>query len=358
MIDESHVTVPQIRAMYNGDQNRKRVLVDHGFRLPSAMDNRPLRFEEFEEMTGQVVYVSATPGPYELERCGGEVVEQVIRPTGLVDPEVEVRPAQGQVADLCAEAKVRVERGERTLVTTLTKRLAEDLSSYLSEQGLRCRYLHSEIETIDRVEILRDLRQGDFDVLVGVNLLREGLDLPEVSLVAIMDADKAGFLRSRTSMIQQMGRAARNVNARVFLYADEVTPAMSEAMEETERRREIQLAYNEERGITPETVKKAIRMGIEHELRAHKTAQAAIHADEEEYEVTELITMLEGEMLAAAKALEFEKAAGLRDQIDKLKAEPAGKKVTRGSEKAEKKAKPGEPGTRVVRKKKGNKKRG
>ncbi len=354
VIDESHVTVPQIRAMYNGDQNRKRVLVDHGFRLPSAMDNRPLRFEEFEELTGQVVYVSATPGPYELERCGGEVVEQVIRPTGLVDPEVEVRPAQGQVGDLCGEAKARVERGERTLVTTLTKRLAEDLSSYLTEQGLRCRYLHSEIETIDRVEILRDLRQGDFDVLVGVNLLREGLDLPEVSLVAIMDADKAGFLRSRTSMIQQMGRAARNVNSRVLLYADAVTPAMAEAMEETERRREIQLAYNEEYGITPETVTKSIRMGLEYELRAHKTAQAAIHADDDEYEVTELITMLEGEMLEAAKGLEFEKAAGLRDQIEKLKAEPAGKKVTRGSGGGgEKKAKPGEPGTRVVRKKKG-----
>ncbi len=354
VIDESHVTIPQVRAMYNGDRNRKQVLVDHGFRLPSAMDNRPLKFEEFEQLVGQRVYVTATPGPYELEKCGGAVVEQVIRPTGLVDPLVEVRPARGQVGDLCDEAKQRAEKGERTLVTTLTKRLAEDLSQYLSEQGLRCRYLHSEIDTIDRVSILRDLRQGDFDVLVGVNLLREGLDLPEVSLVAIMDADKAGFLRSQTSMIQQMGRAARNVNAQVYLYADEVTAAMAAAMEETERRRELQLAYNAEHGITPETVRKAIRSGIEQELRAHKTAQQAIHADEEEFEVGELITMLEGEMIEAARQLEFETAARLRDRIEKLKNEPRGKKVSASKSKVDDdEAKPGTPGTKVKRKKKG-----
>src|SRR6185312_7826537 len=236
IIDESHVTLPQIKAMYNGDRQRKEVLVDHGFRLPSAMDNRPLKYEEFERMWNQVIFVSATPGKIELEKTGGEVVEQVIRPTGLVDPEIEVRPAQGQVPHLLAAIKERVDKGERVLVTTLTKRLAEDLSAYIQEAGFKGRYLHSEIQTLERVEILKDLRQGDFDVLVGVNLLREGLDLPEVSMVAILDADKAGFLRSETSIIQMIGRAARNVNAKVVLYADSVTPAMQKAIDETARR--------------------------------------------------------------------------------------------------------------------------
>src|SRR6185312_3535298 len=236
IIDESHVTLPQLKAMYNGDRQRKEVLVEHGFRLPSALDNRPLRYEEFEKMWSQVLFVSATPGKIELEKTGGEVVEQVIRPTGLVDPEIEVRPAQGQVPHLLAAIKERVDKGERVLVTTLTKRLAEDLSAYIQEAGFKGRYLHSEIQTLERVEILKDLRQGDFDVLVGVNLLREGLDLPEVSMVAILDADKAGFLRSETSIIQMIGRSARNVNARVYLYADTVTPAMQKAIEETTRR--------------------------------------------------------------------------------------------------------------------------
>ena len=350
VIDESHVTIPQMRAMYNGDKNRKEVLVNHGFRLPSAMDNRPLKFEEIEQMWPQVMFVSATPGPYELEKTGGEIVEQIIRPTGLVDPMVEVRPATGQVADLCTMAKERAAAGERTLVTTLTKRLAEDLSNYLTDQGLRTRYLHSEIETIDRVAILRDLRAGDFDVLVGVNLLREGLDLPEVSLVAIMDADKTGFLRSQTSMIQQMGRAARNVNAMVILYADQITEAMRAAMDETERRREKQLAFNEEHGITPQTVKKKIRQGIEYELRAQKTAREVISQDETEYDVTEMITMMEKEMLAAAEALDFEKAAQLRDRIKELKDAPKTGKIK--ADEARPQAKPGTPGGKKKRGKK------
>src|SRR3954453_2058819 len=248
IIDESHVTLPQIKAMYNGDRQRKEVLVEHGFRLPSALDNRPLKYEEFEQMWHRVIFVSATPGKIELESTGGEVAEQVIRPTGLVDPEIVVRPAQGQVPHLLAEIKERAEKGERVLVTTLTKRLAEDLSAYTQEAGIRGRYLHSEIQTLERVDILNDLRRGDFDVLVGINLLREGLDLPEVSMVAILDADKAGFLRSETSLIQTIGRAARNQNAKVFLYADSITPAMQKAMDETKRRREIQVQYNAERG--------------------------------------------------------------------------------------------------------------
>ena len=322
VVDESHVTLPQIKAMYNGDRQRKQVLVEHGFRLPSALDNRPLKYEEFEQMWNQVIFVSATPGKIELEQSGGEVVEQVIRPTGLVDPEVIVQPAQGQVPHLLAEIKQRAELGERVLVTTLTKRLAEDLSAYIQEAGIRGRYLHSEIQTLERVEILKDLRQGDFDVLVGVNLLREGLDLPEVSMVAILDADKAGFLRSETSIIQMIGRAARNVNAKVILYADTITPAMKKAMDETARRRQLQLLYNAERGITPTTVKKAIRSSIESEVRARRVAQQAIHANSTEFDQTELIRLLEQEMLEAAKNLEFERAAQLRDKLNEIKGAP------------------------------------
>ena len=320
-IDESHVTIPQVRAMFNGDQARKNVLVEHGFRLPSALDNRPLRYEEFVDKWKTVVFVSATPSPYELELAGGEVVEQVIRPTGLVDPAVEVRPARGQVADLLEEVRKRVEAGERTLITTLTKRLSEDLAEYIRAEGYRCKYLHSEIDTLERVDILRDLRQGKFDVLVGVNLLREGLDLPEVSLVAILDADKEGFLRSATSLIQTIGRCARNVNARVLLYGDKVSPAMRQAMEETGRRREIQLRYNEENNITPQTIRKAIQTHLADQFRARDVAREAIHATEDDYDRTELIAELEAEMLRAAEELEFERAARLRDRIAALKAE-------------------------------------
>src|SRR4051812_10767603 len=268
MIDESHVTIPQVNAMYAGDRHRKEVLVDHGFRLPSALDNRPMRFEEFVAMWNKVLFVSATPGKYELALTGGEVVEQVIRPTGLIDPQIEVRPATGQVQDLITETQKRAAKGERVLVTTLTKRLAEDLAHYMGEAGLRSKYLHSEIQTFDRVEILRELREGTFDCLIGVNLLREGLDLPEVSMVAILDADKQGFLRSETSLIQMIGRCARNVGAQVYLYADAITPSMKRAMDETNRRRAIQETYNKERGITPQTIVKAIRHGIDVELKA------------------------------------------------------------------------------------------
>ena len=322
MIDESHVTVPQVRAMYNGDRQRKLVLVDHGFRLPSALDNRPLTFEEFESIVPQTVFVSATPGPYELERTGGEVVEQVIRPTGLLDPEVEVRPAQGQVADLLTECRERAARDERVLVTALTKRLCEDLTNYLDERDVRVRYLHSEIDTLERLEILRDLREGEFDVLVGVNLLREGLDLPEVSLVCILDADKTGFLRSPTSLVQTIGRAARNVSGRCVMYADEVTPAMRDAIDETERRREKQLAYNEAHSITPETIRKAVRRGIESELKARQTARSAVASSEPEFEAADLLETLNDEMLDAARSLDFEKAAELRDQIAALRDNP------------------------------------
>jgi excinuclease ABC subunit B len=322
VIDESHVTLPQLHAMYNGDRQRKQVLVDHGFRLPSALDNRPLRFEEFEKMWSQVVFTTATPGKFELEKAGGEVVEQVIRPTGLVDPEIVVHPAQGQVPHLLAQIKERVELGERVLVTTLTKRLAEDLSAYIQEAGIRGRYLHSEIQTLERVEILGDLRRGDFDVLVGINLLREGLDLPEVSMVAILDADKAGFLRSETSLIQTIGRAARNVNAKVILYGDTVTPAMQRAIDETARRRKIQLQFNVDHGITARTVQKAIRTGIEAEMKARRTAREAIHESEQQFDQSELIRLLEEEMLEAAKNLEFERAAQLRDKLNEIKGVP------------------------------------
>ena len=323
IIDESHVSIPQIRAMYNGDRARKEVLVEHGFRLPSCLDNRPMRFEEFEGMWKRVLFVSATPGPYELERCAGEVVEQVIRPTGLVDPIIEVKPARGQVPDLLERINERAQRGQRVLVTALTKRLAEDLSSYCQQSGLRARYLHSEIDTLERIEIIRELRIGKFDVLIGVNLLREGLDLPEVSLVAILDADKEGFLRSETALIQTIGRTARNVDALVILYADKITDSMRRAIDETDRRRELQLKFNEEHGITPETIKKAIRRGLEAQISAHRTVREAVLADEPDHDRIELIAELEKEMLQAADDLDFEKAAALRDHIADLKESKA-----------------------------------
>jgi excinuclease ABC subunit B len=338
IIDESHVTIPQLNAMYAGDRHRKEVLVDHGFRLPSALDNRPMRFEEFMAMWNQVLFVSATPGKFELGLTGGEVVEQVIRPTGLVDPKIEVRPATGQVQNLIDETRARAEKGERVLVTTLTKRLAEDLSHYMGEAGLRCKYLHSEIQTFDRVEILRELREGTFDVLIGVNLLREGLDLPEVSMVAILDADKQGFLRSETSLIQMIGRCARNVEAQVFLYADMVTESMQRAMDETNRRRTIQEAYNKEHGITPQTIRKAIRQGIDAELKARRTAREMVSQTEGEFDITEMLKMLEDEMLDAANNLEFEKAAELRDKIKTLREQRdagAGKAKTEAAGAAE-----------------------
>jgi len=322
VVDESHVTLPQLRGMFAGDHSRKVTLVEHGFRLPSALDNRPFRFDEWEKRVKQALFMSATPGPYELERGGGEVVEQVIRPTGLVDPVLHVRPARGQVPDLVEEIKKRAAVKERVLVTTLTKRLAEDLSNYFRESGLRGKWLHSELDAIERVQVLRELREGAFDVLVGVNLLREGLDLPEVSLVAILDADKEGFLRSGTSLIQTIGRAARNVNAEVILYADRVTDSMQRAIEETRRRRELQLRYNAEHGITPETVRTAISMGIEDEIAAHKFTQEAAGFKADDYVTEEYLEELHGEMLAAAAGLQFERAAELRDRIAQLKGQP------------------------------------
>ncbi|MBL5766744.1 excinuclease ABC subunit UvrB [Heyndrickxia sporothermodurans] len=322
VVDESHVTIPQIRGMYNGDQARKQVLVEHGFRLPSALDNRPLKFEEFESHVNQIVYVSATPGPYEIEHTP-EMVEQIIRPTGLLDPTIEVRPIEGQIDDLLGEINERVERNERVLITTLTKKMSEDLTDYLKEVGIKVQYLHSEVKTLERIEVIRDLRLGKYDVLVGINLLREGLDIPEVSLVAILDADKEGFLRSERSLIQTIGRAARNANGQVIMYADKMTDSMKKAIEETKRRRTVQEKYNSKHGITPQTIQKDIRDVI----RATRAAE-----DQEEYVATtptkltkkereKLIQQLEHDMKEAAKALDFERAAQLRDTLLELKAE-------------------------------------
>ncbi|HWE38126.1 MAG TPA: excinuclease ABC subunit UvrB [Isosphaeraceae bacterium] len=319
-IDESHVAVPQVRGMFAGDFSRKTTLVEHGFRLPSALDNRPLRFDEWEKKLGPRVFVSATPGDYEVTMSGGEVVEQVIRPTGLVDPIVRVEPARGQVPALLGEIRKRAEKHERVLITTLTKRLAEDLSKFLKEQGLRTKWLHSELDAFERVSILRELREGAFDALVGVNLLREGLDLPEVSMVCILDADKEGFLRSETSLIQTIGRAARHINAEVVLYADTVTNSMQRAIDETARRRALQIAYNAEHGITPETIRKAIRRGIEEEIQAKSESRRAVGLDEAAGATAEYLNELEAEMLAAAESLEFERAAALRDRIVSLRS--------------------------------------
>ncbi len=321
VIDESHATVPQIRAMFAGDFSRKTTLVEHGFRLPSALDNRPLRFDEWEKRLKQVLFMSASPGPYEIEVTGGEIVEQVIRPTGLVDPVLHVKPARGQVQDLMGEIQKRSAKQERVLVTVLTKRLAEDLTNYFRESGLRTKWLHSELDAIERVQILRELREGAFDVLVGVNLLREGLDLPEVSLVAILDADKEGFLRSERSLIQTIGRAARNVNAEVILYGDKMTDSMQKAIDETSRRRELQMEYNAKHGITPKTVKTAITMGIEEEIEARKMV-AEIAGKKEDYVTEEYLEELHAEMLAAAQNLDFERAAQLRDKLLQLKGQP------------------------------------
>jgi len=326
-VDESHQTIPQVRGMHAGDRSRKETLVNYGFRMPSALDNRPLTFEEFEHRVNQALYVSATPGPYELTKSGGGFVEQVIRPTGLVDPEVEIRPVKGQVDDLLEEIRVRAERNERVLVTTLTKRMAEDLSEYFTEIGVRCRYLHSEVETLDRIKILRDLRRGEFDVLIGINLLREGLDLPEVSLVAILDADKEGYLRSATSLIQTMGRCARHISGRAILYADTRTGSMNQAISETNRRREKQLAYNVENNITPESIVKSVDMELARIVEADyvtipiddvalDTATANVKSEQQ---LAELLKQLEGQMREAAKKFEFEKAAQLRDRIRSLK---------------------------------------
>jgi excinuclease ABC subunit B len=320
IVDESHVSIPQIAGMYHGDRARKETLVEYGFRLPSALDNRPLRFDEWEARINQILFVSATPGTYELKKCHGSVVEQIIRPTGLVDPIIYVKPAKTQVEDLLKQIKKRVQKKERVLVTTLTKRLAEDLSEYIKEEGFKGMYLHSEITAIERVTILRDLRLGKFDVLVGVNLLREGLDLPEVSLVAILDADKEGFLRSETSLIQTIGRTARNVNAEVILYADETTNSMQRAIDETNRRRSLQTAYNKEHNITPTTIQKEIKKGIEDEVSSHKIVYETVAESEEEYITQEFVNELEAEMLKAAEALEFERAAELRDKIQQIRS--------------------------------------
>ncbi len=323
-VDESHATIPQVHGMWHGDRSRKQTLVDYGFRLPSAMDNRPLKFDEFENRVGQAIYVSATPGPYELTRSAGVVIEQVIRPTGLVDPEVEIRPVKGQIDDLLAEIRDRAKRHERVLVTTLTKRMAEDLAGYYTEVGVRCRYMHSEIETLERVKLLAGLRKGEFDVLIGINLLREGLDLPEVSLVAILDADKEGFLRSAGSLIQTMGRAARHVEGRSILYADTVTDSMRRARDETNRRREIQRAYNQENGITPQSIISRVDMGLAQILKAEYGEVAEEEAEgmpefTSQEQLDAYIAKLETEMRESAKKFEFEKAARLRDSIKDLR---------------------------------------
>jgi excinuclease ABC subunit B len=326
-IDESHQTVGQVRGMFNGDRARKQTLVDYGFRMPSALDNRPLTFEEFEHRLNQVIYVSATPGPYELTKSGGVVVEQVIRPTGLVDPQVEIRPVKGQVDDLLEEIRKRAEKNERVLVTTLTKRMAEDLSEYFTEVGVRCRYLHSEIETLDRIKILRDLRRGEFDVLIGINLLREGLDLPEVSMVAILDADKEGYLRSATSLIQTMGRCARHVEGRAILYADRRTGSMNQAIDETNRRRAKQLEYNKENNITPMSIIKSVDMDLARIVEADYVniptddteLDAATAKIKNEQQLAEMLQQLESQMREAAKKFDFERAAQLRDRIRTLK---------------------------------------
>jgi len=323
-IDESHVTIPQLHGMWHGDRSRKQNLVDYGFRLPSAMDNRPLKFEEFESRTGQIIYVSATPGPYELTKSSGVVVEQIIRPTGLVDPQVEVRPVKGQIDDLLAEIRSRASLNQRVLVTTLTKRMAEDLANYYTEVGVRCRYMHSEIETIERIKLLRDLRKGEFDVLIGINLLREGLDLPEVSLVAILDADKEGFLRSQGSLIQTIGRAARHVEGRAILYADTSTDSMRRAIDETDRRREKQIAFNRENGITPMSIVRPLEMGLAGIMKAdyidltdeaEGIPEFATQAELESY-----IEKLESDMREAARKFEFEKAVKLRDTVKDLRS--------------------------------------
>jgi excinuclease ABC subunit B len=322
VIDESHQTIPQIGAMYRGDRSRKETLVEYGFRLPSALDNRPLKFEEFERLVNQGIYVSATPARYELDKAEGVVVEQIIRPTGLVDPEVEVRPVGSQVDDLLGEVRKRAEAGERVLVTTLTKRMAEDLTEYFTDVGVRCRYLHSDVETLERSALIRDLRKGEFDVLIGINLLREGLDIPEVSLVAVLDADKEGFLRSSVSLIQTIGRAARNLNGRVILYADHVTDSMKQAIGETERRREKQRAWNAANGITPQSVKRNIT-DLHMAVVEADYVTVPIAADEgAEYrpeDLPKIVAALEAEMKEAAAALDFEKAAGIRDRLLALK---------------------------------------
>lgn len=321
-VDESHVSIPQVGGMYEGDRSRKQNLVDYGFRLPSALDNRPLKFKEFEKLINQTVYVSATPGPYEMEKTGGEVVEQIIRPTGLLDPLIDVRPVENQIDDLIENIHQTIEKKERVLVTTLTKRMAEDLTDYLSENGIKVKYLHSDIKTIERSEIIRDLRLGKFDVLVGINLLREGLDLPEVSLIAILDADKEGFLRSETSLIQTIGRAARNSEGHVIMYADKITRSMKKAIDETERRRKIQTEFNEKHGIIPTTIKKNISEIIQVTEKAENTDE-----EKEEFspkEIDNILINLETEMYAAAEELDFEKAALLRDQIAKMKRDFAG----------------------------------
>jgi len=323
-IDESHQTVPQLHGMYHGDRSRKETLVEYGFRLPSALDNRPLTFEEFEHRMNQIIYVSATPGPYELTKSAGVVVEQIIRPTGLVDPPVEIRPVKGQIDDLLHEIRERVARGERVLVTTLTKRMSEDLAEYYSEVGVKCRYLHSEIETLERVKILRDLRKGEFDVLIGINLLREGLDLPEVSLVAILDADKEGFLRSAGSLIQTIGRCARNLNGRALLYADRMTDSMKKALSETDRRRAIQVAYNEANGITPESIVRPLEMSLARIIEADYADLTDVEAEglpdfKSQEELDAYIAKLGSDMREAAKRFEFEKAAKLRDTIKELR---------------------------------------